>query len=372
MWVSELKILTNTINRCLPATVVSLLARQVPKDYSVIPDDYFNVCTGTSGSRATIDVVQNSTSGEQWLALDLIAGFGLLSVVFSIDNHPMYIYAVDGSYIEPILVDAIPMFNGARFSVLIKLKDLGNYYMRVASNTAAQSIANYAVLSYHAPGKSAPSTVSVGAIDDGGVNTTAQVTFFNQAAMKAYPPAPVQQTADNTFILHMIVAGQTYLWALNSTIYPLTQDTQTPVLFNPQPLARDNVTLSTQNNTWVDVVFVTATFPQPPHPMHKHGSKMFLIGQGLGPFNWSSVAEAQLAQPGSFNLNTPPMRDTLTTAATTNQPAWLAVRYYSGDPGAWFLHCHIENHMDGGMSVTIQDGIDAWPQVPSYYANYGS
>ncbi|KAG8165759.1 hypothetical protein KVR01_004311 [Diaporthe batatas] len=260
--------------------------------------------------------------------------------MFSIDSHPMWIYAVDGAFVEPIPVDAIPIQNGARFSVLIKLQDFGNFNMRVSSIGPSQSISNYAVLSYH------------------------------DRLMRSFPPAPVSQTADSTFVLTMIVAGQTYLWALNNTIYPLTHQTEKPLLFNPQPYISNNVTISTLNNTWVDLVFVTSTFPQPQHPMHKHGGKMFMIGSGTGPFPWATVAEAAAAQPASFNFVNPPRRDTFATASTSNNTAWLAVRYYSNDPGAWFLHCHLSSHLDGGMSVAIQDGVDVFPTVPAEYLNF--
>lgn len=339
------------------------------KDYSAIPSDVYDVCTPTTGSREIFDVVKDG-DGEQWLALDLIATFGVLAIMFSIDSHPMWIYAVDGAFVEPIPVDAIPIQNGARFSVLIRLQDFGNFNMRVASIGASQSISNYAVLSYHDVGQPAPTTPSVAYINDIGANTTSTVRFFSQRLMKAFPPAPIPQTADNTFVLSMIVAGQTYLWALNNTIYPLTHQMDNALLFNPQPYISNNVTISTLNNTWVDIVFVTATFPQPQHPMHKHGGKMFMIGSGTGPFPWATVAEAAAAQPASFNFVDPPRRDTFATAATVNNTAWLAVRYYSNDPGAWFLHCHISSHFDGGMSVAIQDGVDVFPTVPPEYLNF--
>lgn len=354
--------------RCLPADVVSLVAPTAPKNFSAIPQDMFNVCTPTTGSRYTLDVPRES--GEQWLAIDLISATSLLSFEFSIDNHPMYIYAVDGAFIEPMLVEAIEIYNGGRFSVLIQIQDLGEFAMRMASTDAGQSIAAYSILSIHDDGEAAPAAVSTPFIDDTGANATSDVVFYQQSLQKAFPPAPVAQTADSTFLLSMIVAGQTYLWALNSTIFPLGYQGEEPVLFDPQPFVSNNVTLSTLNDTWVDIVFITATFPQPPHPIHKHGNKMYLIGQGDGTFPYATVAEAIAAIPGSFNLVDPPRRDTLTTAGTSTQPAWMAIRYYSSDPGAWLLHCHIQSHLDGGMSAVIQDGVDHWPTVPEKFLDY--
>lgn len=349
---------------------MSLLAPAATKNFAAIPSDIFNVCNPTVGSRATLNFVQNNTAGD-WVALDLIATFGLINAVVSIDNHPMYLYAVDGAFIEPQLVEAITLYNGARFSVLIKLTDLGNFPLRVASNTAAQSVFNFAYISYSAPGQVAPTVATSPYTNEVGVNTTADVVYYDQAAQKAFPPVTVPSFANQTFILDMLVAGQTYYWALNNSIYPLDQDTGTPVLLDPMPYIQNNVTLTTLNDSWIDIVFVTATYPQPLHPIHKHGNKMFLIGQDFGPFPYSTVAEAYAAQPQSFNFETPPHRDTLTTLPTQNSQAWMAIRYYSDDPGAWLLHCHIQNHLVGGMAVVIQDGIDHWPTVPAYYRNFG-
>lgn len=75
--------------------------------------------------------------------------------------------------------------------------------------------------------------------------------------------------------------------------------------------------------------------------------------------------EAIAAQPDSFNLVNPPYRDTFITKF--EGPAWIALRYQAVNPGPWMFHCHIETHMAGGMSTTILDGIDAWPEIPEEY-----
>jgi FtsP/CotA-like multicopper oxidase with cupredoxin domain len=105
----------------------------------------------------------------------------------------------------------------------------------------------------------------------------------------------------------------------------------------------------------------------PPHPIHKHGVKMYQIGAGVGPFEWESVNEAIEERPELFNLVDPPMRDAFASPPTEMDVAWIAVRYHVTDPGPWLLHCHINNHLDGGMMLVIQDGVDAWPTVPEQY-----
>jgi hypothetical protein len=37
------------------------------------------------------------------------------------------------------------------------------------------------------------------------------------------------------------------------------------------------------------------------------------------------------------------------------------------NPGAFFLHCHINPHLEGGMGMALLDGIDEWPTIPNAY-----
>ena len=352
------------------SAIGSVLGAGFPTNISAVPPEIFDVCTPTDAPQEVIEIPSSSSSAEDWVALDIIGTFGLVTGSFSIDQHAVWVYAVDGAYIEPQLVEAITVTNGDRYSVMVKLDKPGDHTIRMASTTTAQMLAGYATLSYgdkYQDRAEEPTPY----IDDVGTNTTASVRFFDQAAMRPFPPDFVSPTANQTFVLGMRVAGASYNWALNNSIYPLHLDNEDPLLFSP-PLddRHDNLTISTLNDTWVDLVFVAETSPMPPHPIHKHGNKMWLIGQGEGTFEYSSVEEAAVAMPDAFNFVNPPKRDGLATPAATTGPTWMAVRYHVTDPGTWFLHCHIQSHMLGGMSMVILDGVDKWPTVPDEYVNY--
>jgi FtsP/CotA-like multicopper oxidase with cupredoxin domain len=120
--------------------------------------------------------------------------------------------------------------------------------------------------------------------------------------------------------------------------------------------------------SWVDYVMQVGP-GQPPHPVHIHGRHFYVIGEGEGHFNWSTTAEAVLAVPEAFNLVNPPLRDTYPTPAATGE-SWLVLRRPSDNPGVWLIHCHIQSHLQGGMSMVIQDGTDDLPQAPTDYKNW--
>jgi hypothetical protein len=115
---------------------------------------------------------------------------------------------------------------------------------------------------------------------------------------------------------------------------------QEPLLFNASRAATlsPNIVPSYPVGTVVDLVFVTNPL-SPPHSIHKHGNKAFIIGRGSGPWIWNSVAEAQAANPGSFNLNNPPLRDGFLTDPALGAPTWLVIRFKSEQPAPVTIHC---------------------------------
>jgi FtsP/CotA-like multicopper oxidase with cupredoxin domain len=338
----------------------------------VLPQEIFNVCISTQG-QGSREVIKPASSAK-WIALDVISAAGFDSLAFSIDEHPLWVYAVDGHYIEPLKVDVLSVSNGDRYSVFVKLdKPANNYGIRLASTALAQLIDTTAVLAYSAnsPKYNGVEVVkSKRSITRAGLPVSSNVTVLDQNQMVSFPPQFPQPPpkVDQTFILNSVSVKNSFIWALNDTTFPSAVDNTNPPLLYQQPNDNNpgaNITLTTKNGTWVDLIFAVPTLGQPPHPIHKHSNKAFIIGQGTGAFTWSSVAEAAAAQPQSFDLVTPPYRDGFVTPASAATPTWLAVRYHVVNPGAWLLHCHIQTHLNGGMAMVILDGVDEWPQVPA-------
>lgn len=119
------------------------------------------------------------------------------------------------------------------------------------------------------------------------------------------------------------------------------------------------------------VDFILQSNPRnPPHPVHKHGVPAYIIGRGSGAFNWSSVAEAIIASPTSFNLVDPPLRDGFLTSATTTDFSWTVIRYEAPVNTVTFMHCHINEHLFGGMAVALLEGADCLPPIPEEYLRF--
>jgi len=205
----------------------------------------------------------------------------------------------------------------------------GNYTLRVASSGLNQKVSGYGYISYHIDGHDGgaepPADVQP-FIDYGGVNTTADVIPFNSNIASPLIPDAPSPTADVTHLLTLGRVLDAYVWSMNGSAFGNPLELVTPLLFDPAS-AIPGLSISSKNGTWVDLI-LTLSGSQPSHPIHKHSNRAYVIGQGIGPFNWLSTAEAVAAQPESFNLVDPPIVDTFYTPATIGTGSWIIVRYH--------------------------------------------
>ena len=325
-------------------------------------------CTATTGLHEIIEVDPNAG----WVSLKFISASSLKALMFSIDEHPMYIYEVDGSYIEPQLAESVTIYNGERYAAMIKLdRAWKDYSIRVPDTQGDQVISGFATLRYK--GAAADNaTPSQPYVDYGGRNTSASVIPLDNRAIKPYPAVTIPQTADQLVNLTIGRTGSSYTWTTSGGgLFDMMANWDDPILYDIN--AKDNLdprtTIQTKNGTWVDLLLQLGVMPntsaiQAPHVMHKHSNKAFILGVGPGFFRWSSTEQAYAEHPEFFQMENPQMRDTFVTNGL-NGPTWMIVRYQVVNPGPFLFHCHIETHMANGMAVAILDGVDAWPQVPA-------
>ncbi|KAJ5668313.1 laccase TilA [Penicillium maclennaniae] len=353
---------------CLPPSN-TMAEGSFSHNLSALPPTVFSGCKSHQGLSEVlkVDTVQG------YVSYDLISSAGVATLMFSIDEHKMIVYAVDGQYVEPIEVDAITLANGNRYSVMVRLdKPLGDYSVRLANYGVNQVLNTTATFSYetrHATPqhkmKKGPSKPSISIT---GSNTTAETVILDESKVVPFPAHAPSKDVAQTHILNIGHYHTSYRWTLGNSSYPLALEQAQPLLYHPNSsVAHSDLTLHTKNNTWVDLIFYVTSPLQPPHPIHKHSNKYYVIGQGQGVWNYSTVAEAMEHIPESFNLKTPQYRDTYATPPASTGPTWLAIRYHVMNPGAFLLHCHIQVHLSGGMALALLDGVDKWPTIPEEY-----
>ncbi|KAE8147224.1 multicopper oxidase-domain-containing protein [Aspergillus avenaceus] len=374
---------TNLTDRgCLAPPLKNVQGGWPNQKPSAVPESMHDNCTSSDGGLPVIRV----DAEDGWASLNFIGGQAQKGTTFSVDDHPMWIYEVDGQFVEPRQYEMVGMYNGARYSAMIKLDQTpGDYTIRVTDNGGDQVISGYAVLSYRAktPAKNeirpqaSIGPYSKGYINYAGLNTSTSVRYLDYIDN---PPAfgvpPPPRSADLTLFTNMTRMYSSYQWSLgNGVLYEPERTADTPLIFekDPKQALGQKYSLQTLNDTWVDIIIQIESHPDmdpihPPHPIHKHGDRAYIIGDGMGIFNWSSVDEGMRERPDLFYLDKPALRDTFTTNTITamlDPGVWIAIRYHIRGPFPSLLHCHIATHQEGGMALALLDGIDLWSELPT-------
>uniref|UniRef100_A0A1D1YEG2 Laccase n=1 Tax=Anthurium amnicola TaxID=1678845 RepID=A0A1D1YEG2_9ARAE len=84
----------------------------------------------------------------------------------------------------------------------------------------------------------------------------------------------------------------------------------------------------------------TGTITTENHPMHLHGYSFYLVGFGKGNFN---------PRTANLNLVDPPQINTVGVPVG----GWAVIRFIADNPGAWFMHCHLDIHLSWGLSMVF-------------------
>ncbi|KAJ9104149.1 hypothetical protein QFC19_004133 [Naganishia cerealis] len=326
-------------------------------------------CENTTSPLTVIEVNQK----HGYAAVNVIHIGGLIEQKIAIDGHKFIVFAADGQYVEPQVVDILIVPVGSRFQAFVKLDNPGNWTIRTAFSMPSQMISGYAVFSYvdkesdSPPAKGLPglcgskiftSPPSDRPSFDWGGNVLNNATSINYFKLKPFPPLAPPLTANHTLIWD-VGKPINRVWSLNLDGNPFLgwREQATPAIVNPQPFLDAKVAVPLTYGEVIDVIFRVPA-GNPTHPFHKHDAKAFIIGEGPGVFNWSSVAEAQAHVPEYFNLKTPAVRDTFGTLPAFTQPTWLAIRWRVDSSMPVFFHCHISYHLTSGMATTFFEGLE--------------
>ncbi|GFF54313.1 laccase-1 [Aspergillus udagawae] len=343
--------------------VPSCGTREVIFNASAIPPGLQEGCVPYTGLTEIIEV----DARDRWVSINWIGGSTFKTLQPTIDEHEMWIYEVDGHYIEPRRADTFLIWAGERYSALVRLdKKPMDYSIRVPDGGYSQMIAAFGILRYKNgdPGARRPAdrfgvtTISQPYFDYNARPTRDGIVFLDKLDLPPWrPKVSFTGDGDAMHVLYLGKANSTWEFTLSGKKkYPSDRSAYHPLLYN--------------NGTWQDIVLQVGHSPlwpvDFPHVVHKHANKFWRLGSGQGIWNYSSVAEAVADHPENFNLINPPYRDTFLTEFTGTM--WVVLRYQVTCLGAWLLHCHFEMHLDNGMAMAILDGADKWPEVPDEYA----
>ncbi|KAL0959310.1 hypothetical protein HGRIS_014574 [Hohenbuehelia grisea] len=279
--------------------------------------------------------------------------------VFSIDNHELLVIEADAVNIEPYKVDSIQIFAGQRYSfVLHANQPIDNYRIRANPNlgtTGFEGGLNSAILRYHGAPRRDPTTTS---------KTTKALKETEMVPLE-FPGAPgipeVGKADVNINLNFNFTAKPEFAFTINGETF---LHPNAPVLLQIMSGAKKAGELLPKGtlyplpaNKVIEISF--PGFPVGgPHPMHLHGHTFDVV---------------RSAGSSTYNYKNPIRRDVVSGGMAGDN---VTIRFITDNPGPWFLHCHIDWHLEIGLAVVFAEATDcleyanpprAWDQLcPKY------
>ncbi|KAI0673731.1 laccase [Trametes maxima] len=286
---------------------------------------------------------------------------------FSVDGHNLTIIEVDGVNSKPLTVDSIQIFAAQRYSFVLNANQpVDNYWIRANPNFGTTGFAggvNSAILRYKGAPASEPTTTQ-----STSVRPLVETNLHPLASMRV-PGLPVPGGVDKAINLAFNFNG-TNFFINNATFTPPTVPVLLQILsgaHTAQDLLPPGSVYPLPAHSSIEITLpATSLAPGTPHPFHLHGH-VFAIVRSAG--------------STTYNYVDPIFRDVVSTgtpAAGDN----VTIRFRTDNPGPWFLHCHIDFHLDAGFAVVMAEDIPdvravnpvskAWSDLCPIYDKLGS
>nr|1V10_A Chain A, LACCASE [Rigidoporus microporus] len=259
---------------------------------------------------------------------------------FSIDGHRMTVIEVDGVSHQPLTVDSLTIFAGQRYSVVVEANQaVGNYWIRANPSNGRNGFTggiNSAIFRYQGAAVAEPTTSQNSGT---ALNEANLIPLINPGA----PGNPVPGGADINLNLRIGRNATTADFTINGAPFiPPTVPVLLQILSgvtNPNDLLPGGAVISLPANQVIEISIPGGGN----HPFHLHGHNFDVV-----------------RTPGSsvYNYVNPVRRDVVSIGGGGDN---VTFRFVTDNPGPWFLHCHIDWHLEAGLAVVFAEDI---PNIP--------
>lgn len=326
------------------------------------------------------------TNKSPWQMLNVLNAGGQYTKSFSIDGHHMYVIAVDGVYINPILVEQLVLPVGSRFTVLVETQE-GEpgavYGIRFTAYGTPQIIEGIGLLIYGSPKLTSSKEMARYQAQtefDGHQFQDLDGKLLEENARSIAPRLTVpfaaddrlqkKGAADHTFRFYLHRTGVVeFTMFKDGARIPGHLDMQEPILHRHAKGTLGNKTepywvTGVDYNSTVDFIIENHRFM--PHPFHLHGHHLHQISfSNTEPFPYESVEEALENNYKNLDMETAPRFD----VAWVPPGGHVVVRMTADNPGMWLMHCHNLGHLMAGMGAILFEATNKIPELPDYVLN---
>ncbi|TVY78421.1 Laccase-2 [Lachnellula suecica] len=287
-----------------------------------------------AGSRFEMDV----TAGSSY-RLRLVNGAIDSHFKFMVDNHTLTVIAMDLVPIVPYTTDVLSIGMGQRYDVILNATETsGDFWMRAIPQTFCSDNDNAddikGIVRYDSTSTSDPTTSAYTYTDD-----------CDDEAISDLVPYFVYDVStdseEDDFAVTVGKSNSLFRWYMAGTTFDVEWEDPTILKVldgNTTFSDSEHVIQLDTANEWV--YFVIETTQTIPHPIHLHGHDFFILAQDTGTYDSSTVTLA---------TSNPPRRDVAMLPAS----GYLVIAFYTDNPGAWLMHCHIGWHTSEGFALQI-------------------
>ncbi|KAF7760657.1 CAZyme family AA1 [Agaricus bisporus var. burnettii] len=253
---------------------------------------------------------------------------------FSVDNHNLTFMEADSVEHDPVEIQNVDIYAAQRVSVILNANQpVDNYWMRApmtggnpARNPNLNVSLTLAILRYKGAPEVEPTTVNVPGhkLLDQEMHPIAQEG-----------PGKLGDGPPDKHITLNIAQPNAPFFDINGISYI---SPTVPVLLQilsgakrPEDVLPSNQIFFVPKNSLIEV-----NIPgEGAHPFHLHGHNFDVV---------------LASNDDTFNFKNPPRRDVypINGGNTT-------FRFFTDNPGAWFLHCHIDWHLEAGLAIVFAE-----------------
>ncbi|KAH9164028.1 laccase [Lactarius sanguifluus] len=327
---------------------------------------------GPSVPLAVVNVVSNTRYRLRLVSISCDPAFN-----FSIDGHQLTIVEVDGENSQPLVVDSLQIFAGEFVDQrprktyrrtdfqLNANQPVDNYWIRAVPNAGPNQnftdLTNLAILRYLGAPIVDPS--------DPTTDIPPSVLPLKETDLHPLVPTPVPGDpflggADIKINLIASLDPSTAQFLVNGVSF---EGPKVPVLLQilsgvPASQLLPNGSIYTVEGNKSVEVSIPAGAPGAPHPIHLHGHAFHVV---------------RSAGNESYNFIDPVVRDVVSMG---NGDDNVTIRFFTDNPGPWFLHCHIDWHLEKGFAVVFAEDVpdvstvvnppEQWDELCPKYNDY--
>ncbi|KAG4030005.1 hypothetical protein MFRU_013g00290 [Monilinia fructicola] len=354
------------------------------RDCSVLPH---RTCDNSTAIIPSFDLTSNANHRLRFINVGAFAWFQV-----SLDEHEFAITEVDGTDIMPSYETRMMISPAQRYSLIINTNHISTdlFWLRARMVThcwkepdlpAHGAAEVHAIIRYVSENDTPKSITSLPTSQNWKEGIEVHCRDMNTSTYipTSFEPAPT--IADHSYFLRANL--ERHDWRLERGYF--NTSTFRPQIQHPT-LHRTIDGFATNNQSFTSMVdidgvntvayeqkhdfliqhsgvkvvdIIIQNFDEGNHPMHLHGHKVWILGQGHGPFPGYSSLNLQEQGRGTLPGHEHALDNLIRRdVATVEGFGWLALRFVADNPGVWAFHCHLMWHGEAGMVMQFLDRLD--------------